>query len=192
MIKPAGPGLALLPRRRNGSSAFPDESFDADTCIVRPLIGNRCVFSVRCQRAIETENKIYLPTSRPIQLGIRIRRDAETLAHISATRDTLPQIAAAVYQKSDPQIAKAAERNVPANLEKLQSDAQVAHSDNPWRAKCYIMFIMRISIGSWIHVIIRPLPPPCGRIPGGTGAHLRCRLPFHRGVRSLAKHRTRH
>ena len=66
-------------------------------------------------------------------LANRMRREAEILAHLSNTAEPIPQIAAAVYRKTDPHIAWAAARNVAAHLEKLLSEGRVMRDGEIWR-----------------------------------------------------------
>lgn len=121
-----------------------DHVMSWNSSIISPPDGNMRDYCEQLHRLIERDDQIYLPGHGPVLrdpkpyverlLGNRMRREAEILAHLSAAPDTIPRIAAAVYQKSDPHIAKAAERNVLAHLEKLQSDAKVAQSGDFWRA----------------------------------------------------------
>lgn len=61
-----------------------------------------------------------------------MRREAEILAHLSNTPGSVQNIAASVYQKTDPHIAMAAERNVAAHLEKLLSESRVVQDGGVW------------------------------------------------------------
>ncbi len=94
-------------------------------------------YCAQLQRLIERDDRIYFPGGHgPILrdpqpyvkrlLSNRMRREAEILAHLSNTPpDSVQNIAASVYKKTDPQIAMAAGRNVAAHLEKLLSESRV-------------------------------------------------------------------
>jgi glyoxylase-like metal-dependent hydrolase (beta-lactamase superfamily II) len=121
-----------------------DHVMSWNSSIVSPPDGNMRDYCEQLQRLIDRDDEIYLPGHGPVLrdpkpyverlLGNRMRREVEILAHLSAIPDTIPRIATAVYQKSDPHIAKAAERNVLAHLEKLQSEARVAQLGDVWSA----------------------------------------------------------
>ena len=55
-----------------------------------------------------------------------MRRKSEILAQLSNASGSVQNIATAVYKKSHPDIAMAAERNVAAHFEKLLSELRVA------------------------------------------------------------------
>ncbi len=130
--------------RTDGLLFSGDHVMSWNSSIVSPPDGNMRDYCEQLQRLIERNDKVYLPGHGPSLysprdyvkrlLANRMRREAEIVEHILKTPDTIEGIAKAVYQKSDPHIAKAAERNVLAHLEKLQSEERVAHSGDLWRA----------------------------------------------------------
>ncbi|MGK7664460.1 hypothetical protein ACSQ8I_25750 [Marinovum sp. E06] len=100
-------------------------------------------YCAQLQRLIERDDKTYFPGHGPILrdpqpyvkrlLSNRMRREAGILAHLSNTPDSVQNIAASVYQKTDPQIAMAAGRNVAAHLEKLLSESRVIQDGGVWK-----------------------------------------------------------
>ncbi|MAM10991.1 MAG: MBL fold metallo-hydrolase [Rhizobiaceae bacterium] len=114
-----------------------------NSSIVSPPDGNMRDYCDQLQRLLERNDKTYLPGHGPVLqepkpyverlLANRMRRENQILAHIASKPDTVQSIAAAVYRKSDPHIAMAAERNVIAHLEKLLSENRVIRSGNLWR-----------------------------------------------------------
>lgn len=121
-----------------------DHVMSWNSSIVSPPDGNMRDYCEQLQRLIEREDRIYLPGHGPALqdpkpyvkrlLGNRMRRETEILAYLSATPDTIPRIVAAIYRKSDPHIAKAAERNVLAHLEKLRTEDRVKQIGDRWYA----------------------------------------------------------
>jgi glyoxylase-like metal-dependent hydrolase (beta-lactamase superfamily II) len=115
-----------------------------NSSIVSPPDGNMRDYCAQLQRLIERDDKICLPGHGPELrdlrpyaqrlLANRMRREAEILAHLSNTSDSLQNIATSVYRKSDPHIALAAERNVAAHLEKLLSESRVIQDEGIWKA----------------------------------------------------------
>jgi len=120
-----------------------DHMMSWNSSIVSPPDGNMRDYCEQLQRLIERDDRICLPGHGPaIQdprpyvkrlLANRMRREAEILAYISNTPDTLQNIAASVYRKTDPHIAMAAERNVAAHLEKLLSESRVIQDGKIWK-----------------------------------------------------------
>ncbi|MBS8224618.1 MBL fold metallo-hydrolase [Vannielia litorea] len=130
--------------RSDGVLFSGDHVMSWNSSIVSPPDGNMRDYCEQLQRLIERDDQIYLSGHGPVLrdpkpyvqrlLGNRMRREAEILAHLSAAPDTIPEIAAAVYQKADPHIAKAAERNVAAHLEKLLAESRVVQNGALWQA----------------------------------------------------------
>lgn len=93
-------------------------------------------------RLLGRRDRVYLPGHGPALpdprayvarlLANRRRRETEILAHLSDGPDTVHGIAATLYRKSDPIIARAAERNVAAHLEKLRAEARACSQDDVW------------------------------------------------------------
>ncbi|EIE52418.1 beta-lactamase [Salipiger aestuarii] len=129
--------------RRDGVLFSGDHIMSWNSSIVSPPDGNMHDYCAQLQRLIARDDKIYLPGHGPVLrnpqpyakrlLANRERREAEILAHLANTSDTVKNIAASVYRKSDPHIAMAAERNVAAHLEKLLSESQVVQDGTYWR-----------------------------------------------------------
>ena len=68
------------------------------------------------------------------RLDNRRRREAEILAAVALVPMTTGDLARQLYNKSDARLAWAAERNVGAHLQKLDSEGRVAATDGYWRA----------------------------------------------------------
>lgn len=121
-----------------------DHIMSWNSSIVSPPDGDMRDYCEQLQRLIERDDRICLPGHGPVLrdprpyakrlLANRMRREAEILAYLSKTPDTLQNIAAAVYRKSDPHIAMAAQRNVAAHLEKLLSESRVTRDGENWTA----------------------------------------------------------
>ena len=121
-----------------------DHVMSWNSSIVSPPDGNMRDYCAQLQRLIERKDKTYLPGHGPLLhdpaeyvtrlLGNRERREAEILGHLSTNPDTVVNIASSVYKKTDPLIAKAAERNVVAHLEKLHHEARVVQEGDLWRS----------------------------------------------------------
>tara|TARA_R110002094_G_scaffold18629_1_gene30128 strand:- start:267 stop:1088 length:822 start_codon:yes stop_codon:yes gene_type:complete len=132
--------------RSDGVMFSGDHVMSWNSSIVSPPDGNMRNYCEQLQRLIRRDDKTYLPGHGPVLRGPkpyverllanRMRREAEILAHISAKPGTVLEIAASVYKKSDPHIAKAAERNVSAHLEKLLSEGKVVQSKENWSTVC--------------------------------------------------------
>ncbi len=113
-----------------------------NSSIVSPPDGNMRDYCGQLQRLLDRDDKTYLPGHGPVLheprpyverlLANRMRREEQILAHIASKPDTVRNIAAAVYRKTDPHIAMAAERNVIAHLEKLQSENRATRSGSLW------------------------------------------------------------
>ena len=122
-----------------------DHVMSWNSSIVSLPDGNMHDYCAQLQRLIERDDKISLPGHGPVLrdlrpyikrlLGNRMRREAEILAHLSKAPDTIQNIAASVYKKSDPHIVMAAERNAAAHLEKLRSESRVIQNGDYW--KCH-------------------------------------------------------
>jgi len=120
-----------------------DHIMSWNSSIVSPPDGNMHDYCAQLQRLIERDDKVYLPGHGPALqapqpyaerlLANRLRRETEIVAYLSTTPDTIKNIAASVYKKSDPHIAMAAERNVAAHLEKLLSEGRVTQTENIWK-----------------------------------------------------------
>ncbi|MFP1646707.1 MBL fold metallo-hydrolase [Pontitalea aquivivens] len=120
-----------------------DHVMSWNSSIVSPPDGNMRDYCTQLGRLIDRDDKLYLPGHGPAitdpapyverLLANRMRREAEILAHLSKGAESIPGIAASVYRKSDPHIAKAAERNVAAHLEKLLSEGRVTRDGEIWR-----------------------------------------------------------
>lgn len=120
-----------------------DHVMSWNSSIVSPPDGNMHDYCAQLQRLIERDDRIYCPGHGPILrdpqpyvkrlLSNRMRREAEILAHLSNTPGSVQNIAASVYQKTDPHIAMAAERNVAAHLEKLLSESRVVQDGGVWK-----------------------------------------------------------
>ena len=129
--------------RSDGVVFTGDHVMSWNSSIVNPPDGNMRAYCAQLQRLIERDDKTYLPGHGPVLhnprpyvsrlFANRMRREAEILAHILTSPCTLQEIAAAVYKKSDPFIAQAAERNAAAHLEKLHSEARVTEQHGLWR-----------------------------------------------------------
>jgi len=121
-----------------------DHVMSWNSSIVSPPDGNMRDYCAQLQRLIGRDDKCYLPGHGPVLqypkpyverlLSNRIRRESEILAHVSTKPDTISNIASSVYKKTDPHIAKAAERNVAAHLEKLLSEFLVSRDGELWQA----------------------------------------------------------
>lgn len=119
-----------------------DHVMSWNSSIVSPPDGNMSDYCDQLSRLLAREDKVYLPGHGPPLknpqnyvkrlLGNRMRREMEILSHLSKSPDAIESIAASVYKKTDPHIAKAAERNVVAHLEKLLREARVTHVDGLW------------------------------------------------------------
>lgn len=128
--------------RQGGILFTGDHIMSWNSSIVSPPDGNMHDYCAQLQRLIERDDKICLPGHGPVLrdpqpyaerlLANRMRREAEILAHLRNTPDTVKNIAASVYKKSDPHIAMAAERNVTAHLEKLLSESRVVQDGKIW------------------------------------------------------------
>ena len=115
-----------------------------NSSIVNPPDGNMSDYVAQLSRLIAREDATYLPGHGPRLddpkpyvrrlLGNRERRETEILTHLAQSPDTVEGIAASVYNKSDPMIARAAERNVIAHLEKLVDETRVVQDGDLWRA----------------------------------------------------------
>ena len=121
-----------------------DHVMSWNSSIVSPPDGNMRDYCAQLQRLIERDDRICFPGHGPILrdprpyverlLANRMRREAEILKPTSQTLpDTVQNIAASVYQKTDPHIAMAAERNVAAHLEKLLSESRVVQDGEAWK-----------------------------------------------------------
>ena len=120
-----------------------DHIMSWNSSIVSPPDGNMHDYCAQLQRLIERDDKVYLPGHGPALqapqpyaerlLANRLRRETEIVAYLSTTPDTIKNIAASVYKKSDPHIAMAAERNVAAHLEKLLSEGRVTQTEDIWK-----------------------------------------------------------
>ncbi|MCL7466674.1 hypothetical protein MXB90_16695 [Phaeovulum sp. NW3] len=129
--------------RADGVLFSGDHVMSWNSSIVSPPDGNMRDYCAQFRRLIDRNDRVYLPGRGPAitdprpyaerLLANRIRREAEILAHLSNTADSIWQIAASVYRKTDPHIAKAAESNVAAHLEKLLSEGRVARDGELWR-----------------------------------------------------------
>jgi glyoxylase-like metal-dependent hydrolase (beta-lactamase superfamily II) len=114
-----------------------------NSSIVSPPDGNMRDYCDQLQRLIDRDDRICLPGHGPVLqdprpyierlLANRMRRETQILKHLLNTSDTVQNIAASVYKKSDPHIAMAAERNVVAHLQKLLSESRVAQEEGIWR-----------------------------------------------------------
>lgn len=121
-----------------------DHMMSWNSSIVSPPDGNMRDYCVQLQRLIERDDKICFPGHGPVLenpreyvkrlLANRMRREAEILAHLENTPDTIENIAEAVYKKSDPHIAMAAKRNAAAHLEKLLSEGRVIRHEEIWQS----------------------------------------------------------
>jgi glyoxylase-like metal-dependent hydrolase (beta-lactamase superfamily II) len=129
--------------RSDGVLFSGDHVMSWNSSIVNPPDGNMSDYCNQLRRLIVRDDKRYFPGHGPalrnprpyVQrlIASRMRREAEILNHISARPDTIPNIALSVYKKSDPLIAKAAERNVAAHLEKLLDESRVTNIDQLWQ-----------------------------------------------------------
>ena len=121
-----------------------DHVMSWNSSIVSPPDGNMRDYCDQLQRLIDRDDRICLPGHGPVLqdprpyierlLANRMRRETQILKHLLNTSDTVQNIAASVYKKSDPHIAMAAERNVVAHLQKLLSESRVAQEEGIWRA----------------------------------------------------------
>tara|TARA_E500000318_G_scaffold78156_1_gene73068 strand:- start:25439 stop:26278 length:840 start_codon:yes stop_codon:yes gene_type:complete len=120
-----------------------DHIMSWNSSIVSPPDGNMRDYFTQLERLIGRDDKICLPGHGPALenpkpyvkrlLANRMRREAEILAHLASTSDTVENIAASVYKKSDPHIAMAAKRNAAAHLEKLLSESSVVQHGEYWK-----------------------------------------------------------
>ncbi|WP_417210419.1 MBL fold metallo-hydrolase [Antarctobacter sp.] len=120
-----------------------DHVMSWNSTIVSPPDGNMQDYCAQLRRLIELDSRIYLPGHGPVLedprpyverlLSNRMRREKEILDHLTCTPATVETIAKAVYRKTDPHIAMAAERNVAAHLEKLCSESRVVEKAGLWR-----------------------------------------------------------
>lgn len=128
--------------RSDGILFSGDHVMTWNSSIVSPPDGNMRDYCGQLQRLIERDDRTYFPGHGPVLqepkpyverlLANRMRREKQILAHISSKPDTVEAIAAAVYRKSDPHIAMAAERNVIAHLDKLLCEGLVVRSGGFW------------------------------------------------------------
>lgn len=128
--------------RRDGVLFSGDHVMSWNSSLVSPPDGNMRDYCGQLQRLVDRDDRIYLPGHGPMLqepkpyverlLANRMQREKQILAHISSKPDTVGGIAAAVYRKSDPHIAMAAERNVIAHLEKLLSEDMAIQSGGLW------------------------------------------------------------
>ncbi|WP_236627321.1 MULTISPECIES: MBL fold metallo-hydrolase [unclassified Sulfitobacter] len=120
-----------------------DHVMSWNSSIVSPPDGNMRDYCDQLQRLIDRDDRICLPGHGPVLqdprpyierlLANRMRRETQILKHLLNTSDTVQNIAASVYKKSDLHIAMAAERNVVAHLQKLLSESRVAQEERIWR-----------------------------------------------------------
>ena len=130
--------------RSDGVLFTGDHVMSWNSSIVSPPDGNMSDYCDQLSRLVARKDNIYFPGHGPplknpqayvrLLLGNRMRRETEILSHLSKSPDAIESIAASVYKKTDPHIAKAAERNVVAHLEKLLREARVTNADGLWRA----------------------------------------------------------
>lgn len=121
-----------------------DHIMSWNSSIVSLPDGDMRDYCTQLERLIARDDRICLPGHGPVLrdpkpyaerlLGNRMRREAEILAYLAHTPGTPHSIAAAVYRKSDPHIAMAAERNVAAHLKKLLAEGRVVQSGEAWSA----------------------------------------------------------
>jgi len=121
-----------------------DHVMSWNSSIVNPPDGNMSDYCAQLSRLLDRSDKAYLPGHGPrldepkayVQrlYENRMRRETEILAHLSRKPDTIINIAVSVYKKIDPLIAKAAERNVAAHLEKLSREDRAVQDGNFWHA----------------------------------------------------------
>jgi glyoxylase-like metal-dependent hydrolase (beta-lactamase superfamily II) len=133
--------------RSDGVLFTGDHVMSWNSSIVSPPDGNMSDYCEQLSRLLERSDKTYLPGHGPRLdnpkayvtrlLDNRKRREAEILAHLSMNPDTVVNIATSVYKKTDPHIARAAERNVVAHLEKLLREARVVQDRDIWRANTF-------------------------------------------------------
>lgn len=130
--------------RHDGVLFSGDHVMSWNSSIVSLPDGDMNDYCTQLQRLIDRDDRIYLPGHGPMLrdpqpyvqrlLGNRLRREAEILAHLSTTPDTVENIARSVYRKSDRLIAMAAERNVAAHLAKLEAEDRVIGDGTIWKA----------------------------------------------------------
>ncbi|MGC8203894.1 MBL fold metallo-hydrolase [Aliiroseovarius sp. PTFE2010] len=130
--------------RADGVLFTGDHIMSWNSSIVSLPDGDMRDYCDQLERLIARDDEIYLPGHGPVLrdpqpyaqrlLGNRMRREAEILAHLSKTPDTIKNIAATVYKKTDPHIAMAAERNVAAHLDKLLSEQKVVQDGETWKS----------------------------------------------------------
>ena len=115
-----------------------------NSSIVSPPDGSMSDYVVQLQRLLDRSDTLYLPGHGPPLadplpyvrhlLGNRLRREAEILAAVALAPMTTAELATQLYAKADARLAWAAERNVGAHLQKLESEGRAAASDGRWRA----------------------------------------------------------
>lgn len=128
--------------REDGVLFTGDHVMTWSSSIVSPPDGNMAEYCQQLARLVARDDTIYLPghgprLNAPKQyvsqlLANRMRRERDILKCISNSPRTAEAIAALLYKKADPHLAKAAVRNVLAHLEKLKNEDAVNVSQNLW------------------------------------------------------------
>lgn len=128
--------------REDGVLFTGDHVMTWSSSIVSPPDGNMAKYYQQLARLVDRDDAMYLPGHGPrldapkqyvsLLLANRVRREREILECISNCARTTESIAILLYNKADPHLAKAAERNVEAHLEKMKIEGDVLVNGNLW------------------------------------------------------------
>lgn len=129
----AGPGGVLF-------SA--DHVMGWSTSVVGPPGGNMAAYFTSLRRLLERGDQVYLPGHGPMLadplsftqalLDHRQAREDAIHAQLRAAPQTAAELTALLYTDVDPQLRRAAERNVVAHLHKLAEEGEAADTGDGW------------------------------------------------------------
>ena len=130
--------------REDGTLFSADHVMTWSSSVVSPPDGNMAAYVASLSRLLARDDRRLLPGHGPpmeaprsyIQdmLRHRMAREAAILNQLQAGPRTVPDLADALYDKLNPRLQAAAQRNVAAHLEKLESEGLATQSDDTWHA----------------------------------------------------------
>ena len=130
--------------REDGTLFSGDHVMTWSSSVVSPPDGNMASYVASLRRLLARDDRRLLPGHGPpmdqphsyIQdmLSHRMAREAAILGQLQAGPRTVPELATALYDKLNPRLQAAAQRNVAAHLEKLETEGRAVQSDDAWRA----------------------------------------------------------
>ena len=130
--------------RDDGTLFSADHVMTWSSSVVSPPDGDMAAYVGSLRRLLARDDRRLLPGHGPpmedprsyIQdmLTHRMAREAAILDQLQAGPRTVPELAGALYDKLNPRLQAAAQRNVAAHLEKLESEGRAVQSDDAWYA----------------------------------------------------------